>query len=87
MSINRVLFRVMLIGTYELSGWSFQTGAYTDLILGSFQKSSGATYLMPGFGLRLVFCDKIDFGFGAEFAVTQRHFAEQLYRSEFRFRF
>jgi hypothetical protein len=91
MSINQVLFRVLpdvpLIGTLELSGWSFQTGAYTDPLLGSFQHSGGETYLMPGFGLRLVFCDKIDFGFGAEFAVTERHFAEQLYRTEFRFRF
>jgi hypothetical protein len=91
MSLNQVLFRVLpdvpLIGTLELSGWSFQTGAYTDPLLGSLQHSGGETYLMPGVGLRLVLCDKIDFGFGAEFAVTERHFAEQLYRTEFRFRF
>ncbi|MBL8800014.1 MAG: hypothetical protein JNM56_39390 [Planctomycetia bacterium] len=90
-AINQVLFRplpdVPLIGTLELSGWFFQDGAYTDPILGPNQSSGGAIYLMPSLGLRLFVCDKIDFGISASFAVTDEHFAEQLYRSEFRFRF
>jgi len=88
---NQVLFRpapnVPLIGTLELSGWVFQDGNYTDPLLGSNQRSSGAIYLMPSMGLRLFVCDKCDFGISAGFAVTDQHFAEQLYRSEFRFRF
>lgn len=90
-SLNQVLFRclkdVPIIGTLELNTWSFQDGAYTDPLLGSFQKASGMTYVAPAVGIRLFVCDKCDFGFAAEFAVTQQHFADQLYRTEFRFRF
>jgi hypothetical protein len=90
-SLNQVLFRVLpdvpLIGTLELNGWMFQDGAYTDPLLGPFQKSSGEMYVMPAVGIRLFVCDKIDFGFAAAFAVTERHFADQLYRTELRFRF
>lgn len=90
-SLNQVLLRLLpdvpLVGTLEMSGWVFQSGAYTDPLLGSFQRSSGEAYLAPGFGLRLFICDRIDLGLGAAFAVTERHFAEQLYRSEFRVRY
>lgn len=91
LSFNRQLlcFRpdVLLIGTVEASGYSFQDGAFTDPTLGSFQQSSGRTYVYVGTGLRLFICDRIDFGFGANFAVTNQHFAERLYRSEFRVRY
>lgn len=91
MSLNQVLFRplpdVPIVGTLEINSWLFQDGAYTDPILGANQKSSGEAYVMPGFGLRMFVCDKFDFGFGAAFAVTQRHFANELYRTEIRFRF
>jgi hypothetical protein len=90
-SLNQVLWRplddVQLIGTAELNGWAFQDGAFTDPVLGSFQKASGDTYVSIGPGLRLVICDKIDIGIGAAFAVSDHHFAEQLYRTEFRWRF
>jgi hypothetical protein len=90
-SLNRVLSRplpdVQLIGTLEFSGYSFQDGAFTDPTFGPFQQASGATYLYSGPGLRLVVCDKIDFGVGTHFALTADHFAEQLYRVEFRWRF
>jgi len=89
-SLNQVLFRclpdVPLIGTIEVSAFHFQDGAYTDPLLGPFQKSSGETYVMPGCGLRLVVCDKFDIGFGAAFAVTERHLQGQLYRTEIRWR-
>jgi hypothetical protein len=74
---------VELIGTIELSGWSFQDGLYTDPVAGS-RKGSGTTYLQLGPGVRLVICERIDFGLGAGFAVTQPHGPEQLYRSELR---
>lgn len=90
-SLNQVLFRclpdVPLIGTLELNTFHFQDGAYTDPLLGSLQKSSGETYVMPGCGIRLVFCDKFDIGIGAIFAVTERHLQDQLYRTEIRWRF
>ncbi len=91
MSVNQVLCRILpdvpLVGTAELSGWSFQHGLYTDPVLGPGQRASGGTYIAIGPGLRLFICDKIDFGIGTSFAVTDRHFADQLFRTEFRWRF
>src|SRR5262249_31088988 len=68
-SVNQVLWRILpdvpLIGTFEFNGYSFQDGQFTDPVLGPFQKSSGDTYLSLGPGLRLVVCNKIDFGIGS----------------------
>ncbi|MFO0968442.1 MAG: hypothetical protein U0793_23040 [Gemmataceae bacterium] len=91
-SVNQLLWRhqgadIRLIGTAEFNTWSFQDGAYTDPVLGSFQRGSGATYASAGPGLRLFICDKIDFGFGAFFAVNSPNLARQNYITEFRFRF
>jgi hypothetical protein len=90
-SLNQVLWRpiadVQIIGTAEFNGYSFQDGAFTDPILGGFQKASGDTYISIGPGLRCVICDKVDFGVGAAFNVTDHHFAQQLYRTELRWRF
>jgi hypothetical protein len=89
-SVNHVWFRMLpdvpLIATCELNGWSFQDGAYTDPLLGT-RSASGETYLSMGPGLRLSICDTVDFGVGTAFALTKDHFAEQLIRSEFRWRF
>jgi hypothetical protein len=90
-SLNQVLWRplrnVPLIGTLEGESWSFQHGNYTDPVLGAWQKASGYTYLNIGPGLRLVICDRADLGVGSSFAVTQNHWAEYLFRTEFRFRY
>jgi hypothetical protein len=90
-SLNQVVYRILpdvpVIGTLEFMGWSFQAGRYTDPVLGPFQKSSGDSYLYVGSGLRLVICDRIDFGISAAFAVSDHHWADQLYRSEVRWRF
>ena len=90
LSVNRVWFHMLpdvpLIFTYEINGWSFQDGAYTDPTLGT-QAAGGQTYLSFGPGLRMSVCDKIDFGVGTAFALTEDHFAETLIRSEFRWRF
>lgn len=90
LSFNQVLYRALpdvpLIGTLEYNGWSFQSGYYTDPDLGM-QPASGYTYVSAGPGLRLVVCDKVDFGMGVAFALTSDHFAKYLYRSEFRWRF
>ena len=47
----------------------------------------GVTYFTVGPGLRFSVCNKVDFGFGVQFAVTNDHFANQLYRTELRWRF
>ncbi len=89
-SLNHVMCRpvgdTQLIGTLELSGYSFQSGSYTDPILGGVS-ANGYTYLSVGPGIRYVICDKVDIGVGSAFAVTGQHFAEQTYRTEFRWRF
>jgi len=88
--INRILVCLLpdvpVIGTVELNGWSFQDGAYTDPVFGM-QRASGETYLSLGPGIRASICDKVDFGVGAAFSLTADHFADQLIRSEFRFRY
>jgi hypothetical protein len=90
-SLNQVLWRpipdVQLIGTAEFNGWSFQAGQFTDPVLGPFQKSSGDTFLSAGPGLRLVVCDKVDFGVGAAFELSGPLWPNELYRAEFRWRF
>jgi len=90
-SLNHVLWRplsnVPLIGTMECNGWSFQDGAYTDPATGVIRPAGGQTTLTVGPGLRLVVCDKIDFGAGVAFALQDEHLAETLVRSEFRWRY
>jgi hypothetical protein len=90
-SLNQVLWRVLpnvpLIGSWEVQTLSFQDGAYTDPYLGPFQKASGYTYINAGPGLRLFVCDRMDFGVGSSFALTEKHFAQTLFRSEFRIRY
>jgi hypothetical protein len=90
MSLNQVLWHILpdvpLIGTAEFNGYSFQTGQFTDPVLGE-TRLTGTTYASIGPGLRLFVCDKIDFGVGMAFAVTDHHFAEELFRSEFRWRY
>lgn len=89
-SLNQVLFRwqpsVPIIGTFEANGWSFQDGTYTDPS-GVQHSASGATYISAGPGFRVVVCDRLDFGVGSAFAVTEGHWGEQSIRSEFRWRF
>ncbi len=90
-SLNHVLWRILpdvpLIGTLEFVSYSFQTGQFTSPVLGSFQKASGDTYAYLGASWRIFVCNRIDFGFGARFALTNEHFENQLYRTEFRYRY
>src|SRR5262249_20920339 len=101
MSLNHLLWTIMpgvqLIGTAELNEWSFLQGAYTspDFLmpdprngtLTPVSVSATATMLSVGPGIRLVVCDKIDFGVGTAFALTGDHLAEETIRAEFRWRF
>jgi hypothetical protein len=89
-SLNHVLCRPLrdtaLIGTLETSGWTFTSGSFTDAN-GVVRSANDTTYFALGPGLRLAICDKLDIGFGVQFSVTGNHFAQQLYRTEFRWRF
>ena len=89
-SLNTVLWRkqkdVPLIGTFEVNTWSFQSGAYTDPILGE-RPSSGYTYISMGPGVRMVICEKIDFVIGTAFATNEQHWAASFFRTEFRWRY
>ena len=90
-SLNAVLFRpvadTVLVGMFEMNGWTFTSGGYTDPTSGATLNANGITYFSVGPGLRLGICDKVDIGFGVQFNVTSGRFAEQLYRTELRWRF
>jgi hypothetical protein len=89
-SINHVICRPLrdtaLIGTIESVGYTFTSGKFTD-VDGTVFSANNQTYFGVGPGLRLCICDKVDVGFGAMFSVSKNHFADQLYRSELRWRF
>lgn len=51
------------------------------------QRASDSTYLSLGPGIRVSICDKVDFGVGTAFSLTSDNFADELIRSEFRFRY
>ena len=86
-SLNHCLYRftpdVPLIGTLEGVGYTFQSGAYTDPVLG-IQKSSGFTYFSVGPGLRLSVCNNLDFGVGLAFPLTDPHWGNPQIRTELR---
>lgn len=90
-SLNHVICRpvgdTQLIATLEYNGYSFQSGSFTNPINGALVPANSSTYSSIGPGIRFVICDKIDFGFGTAFSVSNQHFADQLYRTEFRWRF
>ncbi|MCE9531976.1 MAG: transporter [Planctomycetes bacterium] len=90
-SLNYLLWKpipsIQLVGTMEWNGYSFQDGAYTDPVFGSFQRASGKTLIQLGPGIRLFFCDKLDFGIGNVTSVTGKYMARDQMRFEFRYRF
>src|SRR5262249_42459850 len=79
---------IQLIATFEAGGYEFTSGQFTDpLTLTQFRANAVGSIFNVGPGLRLHFCDKIDFGVGTAFAVSDDHLAEELVRAEFRIRF
>jgi hypothetical protein len=91
-SINHLLWNcghdIQLIGTLEAGGYEFASGEFTDpvTLLPVHARGVGSIFNV-GPGLRLHLCDKIDFGAGTAFAITDNHLAEELVRAEFRIRF
>jgi hypothetical protein len=98
-SYNRLLWcpmhDVQLVGTVEMNEWSILGGNYTnpDFLVtaggrtGPVPVSAVTSMFSIGPGARLFICDKIDVGVGSAFAVTGTHWAEELVRAEFRWRF
>ena len=74
-----------MVGTIEMNGFSMR-GQYTDFPSGTAIGLGGRTYLNFGPGLRVQFCENVDFGFGAAFGVNN-HGPSQFYRTELRIRF
>ena len=85
---------VQLIGTAELNGYEFCGGRYTgpgnttaanvDLAVSD---SPVANVLNMGPGLRVVVCDKIDFGVAGFFNVSSGSIADEFFQFDFRWRF
>jgi hypothetical protein len=89
-SLNLVLCRPLrdtyIIGMIETSGYTFTAGKFTDPN-GVVESANRTTYFSIGPGLRFATANRLDIGFGVEFAATTSHFAQQLYRTELRWRF
>jgi hypothetical protein len=95
-SLNHLWWRkksLQFITTWEYQAYIFQNGQFTlpadlqpggDLVTA---RANREAYHYTGPGARLVVCDKYDVGVGATFALSDDHFAEQLYRVEFRWRY
>lgn len=89
LSINQTLWQpvkdVKLIGTLELTGYSFQAGEYTDPVLGP-QKLSGENNMAIGNGYR-VFFGKFDVGLAGNFGITGKYMAREQMQFDLRFRY
>jgi hypothetical protein len=90
MSLNQLLWRpccdLQLIGTLELNGWVVLNGTQSDP--DTLQPvTAGPDLTSAGPGLRIVVCDRIDFGLGSQFALSTQRWAEELIRFDFRWRF
>lgn len=93
-SVNHVLWRpsaaVQFVGSGEFFGYTFHSGQFSNpaaVAPTNGTGNAGETALYAGAGLRMVVCDKIDFGTAAAFELTNHVMSEQIYRVEFRWRF
>ena len=100
LSLNQVLAHLTpsspLIGTFEMDGWSFQDGGYTNpykLPIENRTTSTvipsggGVSYFNAGPGLRLSICNKVDLGSAITWSSTTAHWAQPWFRFEVRFLF
>lgn len=93
-SLNQLLWQcgsckgIQLIGVAELNGYELLGGSYTDPNSGMpLSARDVGTILSIGPGVRLVICDKIDFGVGSAFNLTHDSVGDQIVRVDFRWRF
>ncbi|HQR05720.1 MAG TPA: hypothetical protein PLN21_02805 [Gemmatales bacterium] len=96
LSINQVLMDKgpwQVIGTAEINGWTFSHGFVdgspddNDALLQSGTSASSKTYANVGPGLRIVYCDHIDVGFGYAHAITDQYMGQNWYRGELRIKY
>jgi hypothetical protein len=91
LSLNQMLWNcgngIKLIGVAELNGYEFLGGAATapDGTILSAKDIGSVVSIGPG--VRLVLCDKIDFGVGSAFNLTQDTVGDEIIRVDFRWRF
>jgi Putative MetA-pathway of phenol degradation len=97
LALNQILWScgkdVQLVGVLEGNGYHFANGLYTIPTVGinppSLQgraRDVGQIFSM-GPGVRLNICNKIDFGIGSAFAITNDSIGDQWIRADFRWRF
>lgn len=96
-SLNQLLWHcghdIKLVGVAELNGYELLGGAYTTglvaadgtPIIGSAKDIGDILNIGPG--LRLVVCDKIDFGIGSAFNFTSSSMGDEWLKVQFRWRF
>jgi hypothetical protein len=96
LSLNQILWKpcndLQLIGTLEYNGWAIINGDQTDVTAFAINSNNagvnaGSHLASIGPGLRLFICDKIDVGIGSAFALTNNHWADEMIRIDFRWRF
>src|SRR5262249_39493604 len=85
LSLNHVLWRpltgVQVIGTAEFNGWSVLDGSYTLPVVDAAGAPSGVevkargALASAGPGIRIVICDRIDFGVGTAFSLLSDKWA------------
>jgi hypothetical protein len=102
-SLNKLLYKCghyktcQIVGTLEFNNWYVVNGARTapDLVLANpangvlspvSVEAEGAIFSI-GPGIRLFMCDRLDIGVGSAFATSTPHWAQQLVRSEIRYRY
>jgi hypothetical protein len=91
-SLNHLLWNcghdIQLIGTAELNGYEFTGGGYTDPATGlALSAKDVGSIVSVGPGIRLVICDKLDFGVGTAFNLTRDSVGDEFLRVEIRYRF
>ena len=92
LSVNQLLWHcghdIKLIGVAELNGYELLGGSYTSTDTGLPLSAKGISDIVSiGPGIRLVICDKIDFGVGTAFNFTSNSMGDESLRLEFRWRF
>jgi hypothetical protein len=89
LSLNQILWQpvrdVKLIGTLELTGYSFQAGQYTDPVLGP-TKLSGENNVSIANGYRMFF-GRFDIGVAGQFGITGKYMARDAMQLDLRFRY
>ena len=93
-ALNSILYQfnpdLQLLGTLELAAWSFQDGLYVNPDLDPanpgtyFLSANGTTYLQGGWGFRLSFCNRLDFGLATIIGFGEESWTDATLRTDLR---